>query len=185
VTELLSDAALGEFVSELRRLGAPVADALAPGLTDAEIDELLAPLGIDLPEEARRWWRWHNGTDPHAPLASRMFGHRHLLSLQDEASFNLETRDVYKDAVGIPKLLRPIDQKPEIFFDCRRPGHGPVPIYWQDDIEPPEPLLPSIGALVRCWIDVMKSGYVSVDDQGIWQYDDSVHPPNRQVIGFH
>ena len=35
--------------------------ALAPGLTDQQIDTLTAPYGIDLPEEARVWWRWHNG----------------------------------------------------------------------------------------------------------------------------
>ena len=42
-----------------------VLNYLRPGLTDAEMDALTEPLGIVLPEEARVWWGWHDGTDPH------------------------------------------------------------------------------------------------------------------------
>jgi hypothetical protein len=41
-----------------------VLDHLRPGLTDAEMDALTKPLGIGLPNEARVWWGWHDGTDP-------------------------------------------------------------------------------------------------------------------------
>jgi hypothetical protein len=41
-----------------------VLDHLRPGLTDAEMDALTEPLGIVLPDEARVWWGWHDGTDP-------------------------------------------------------------------------------------------------------------------------
>jgi hypothetical protein len=41
-----------------------VLDHLRPGLTDAEMDALTEPLGIVLPEEARVWSGWHDGTDP-------------------------------------------------------------------------------------------------------------------------
>jgi hypothetical protein len=41
-----------------------VLDHLRPGLTDAEMDALTEPLGIVLPEEARVWWGWHDGTNP-------------------------------------------------------------------------------------------------------------------------
>lgn len=37
---------------------------LRPGLADEEMDALTVPLGIVLPEEARVWWGWHDGTDP-------------------------------------------------------------------------------------------------------------------------
>lgn len=42
-----------------------VLNYLRPGLTDAEMDDLTVPLGIVLPDEARVWWGWHDGTDPH------------------------------------------------------------------------------------------------------------------------
>ena len=41
-----------------------VVDHLGPGLSDAEMDALTEPVGIILPEEARVWWGWHDGTDP-------------------------------------------------------------------------------------------------------------------------
>ena len=52
---------LADLEREWRLQGAPVAEKAAPGLTDAQIDVLMAPVGIDLPDELRAWWRWHNG----------------------------------------------------------------------------------------------------------------------------
>lgn len=56
---------LGGLLSELDRLwrgqGAAIADNALPGLTDDEIDALIDPLGLVLPEELRVWWRWHDG----------------------------------------------------------------------------------------------------------------------------
>ena len=37
---------------------------MRPGLSDREIDELLAPAGIVLPPDLRELWRWHDGADP-------------------------------------------------------------------------------------------------------------------------
>jgi len=66
VPTLLTTDLLDRFEARLRGAGAPIVDAWAPGLTDAQIDELVRPLGIDLPKEARVWWRWHNGVDREA-----------------------------------------------------------------------------------------------------------------------
>lgn len=46
-----------------QRAGAPVANRLAPGLSDEEIDRLTAPLGLRLPADARALFAWHNGTE--------------------------------------------------------------------------------------------------------------------------
>ena len=54
---LLDQALLDQFDARLRALGAAIVDAWAPGLTDDQIDALVCPIGIDLPEEARVWWR--------------------------------------------------------------------------------------------------------------------------------
>jgi hypothetical protein len=59
---VLDDAGLAEYVERLRSLGVPV-DALSePGLSDAEMDEMVAVIGLVLPGEARVLWRWHDGT---------------------------------------------------------------------------------------------------------------------------
>lgn len=36
---------------------------LRPGLTDAELDAVVAPIGYRLDDEQRAWWRWADGTE--------------------------------------------------------------------------------------------------------------------------
>lgn len=39
-----------------RRVGAPIAGSLVPGISDLEMDDVTASLGIKLPSEARTSW---------------------------------------------------------------------------------------------------------------------------------
>jgi hypothetical protein len=58
------------------RQGAPITAHLAPGLTNREIDTILRPIGITLPEAAREVFRWHDGAglgEPH-PWFGRALG---------------------------------------------------------------------------------------------------------------
>jgi hypothetical protein len=64
VTRYLDTELLAEFEAVLGELRVPITRVWRPGLDDASIDALLEPLGIQLPEEARRWWRWRNGVVP-------------------------------------------------------------------------------------------------------------------------
>jgi hypothetical protein len=180
--ELLSVELLDEFLGELRRLGAPAAETLAPGLSDAEIDALLLPLGIDLPDEARVWWRWRNGTDPSAPAGRTLFGDRHFLSLQQNLVTYEDVNATWEDD-GYGKLLKPVGQRPSIFFDCRGARTAPVPVLWAEDIDPPEPFAPSIGSLIRRWVEVLRSGEITVGEDGIWDYGRFTGGPIRE-IGF-
>jgi hypothetical protein len=58
---VLDDAGLAEYVERLRSLGVPVDALNEPGLSDAEMDEMTAVIGLVLPGEARVLWRWHDG----------------------------------------------------------------------------------------------------------------------------
>jgi hypothetical protein len=62
-SRLLTEHLLEELAERWRALRAPIADSLRPGLSDAEMDALVSPLGLRLPHEARVWWGWHDGTD--------------------------------------------------------------------------------------------------------------------------
>lgn len=155
---------------------------LAPGLSDAEIDALLGPLDLELPEEARVWWRWRNGTDPIAPTGMTLFGDRHFLNLQQNVELYEDINATWEDG-RYNKLLEPVDQRPSIFFDCHGPRDDPVPVLWAEDLDPPEPWAPSIGTLVRGWIEVLNSGNVTVDEAGIWDYGPLTGRPVRE-IGF-
>jgi hypothetical protein len=54
-------AILGEYDARLREAGVPVDEWALPGLSDEQIREALAGLGLALPAEARVWWAWRNG----------------------------------------------------------------------------------------------------------------------------
>jgi hypothetical protein len=173
------------FLRALRRIEAPVADNLAPGLSDEEIDALLEPVGITLPEEARVWWRWRNGPDPAAPFASTRFAHRGFISLQNEAGYYSDRLEYDGEELGFGGMLQPVTERTEIFFYCRVDRDETVPVYEGPQGEPPELLLPSIGALVRRWTEVLESGYVSaVTPDGVWHFDDERAPSEDQLIGF-
>jgi hypothetical protein len=58
---MLRDEDLDRLEAAWRAQGAPIADYLAPGLTETEIDSLI-PADLTLPAAARRWWGWHDGT---------------------------------------------------------------------------------------------------------------------------
>lgn len=53
--------ALDAYEAELRRIGAPVASHLAPGISETAIRELEQRFGVELPDTVRAIWRWHNG----------------------------------------------------------------------------------------------------------------------------
>lgn len=39
----------------------PILGKLRPGLSDGEMDDLVAPIGYTLDEEQRAWWSWSDG----------------------------------------------------------------------------------------------------------------------------
>ena len=61
MTAVELEALLARLDEAWRSQGADIAGNALPGLTDAQIDERITPLGVVLPEELRTWWRWHDG----------------------------------------------------------------------------------------------------------------------------
>lgn len=163
---------LARFDAALRALGAPIVDAWAPGLSDEEIDALLLPLGIDLPEEARVWWRWHNGTRQDASMIDQQLLGRWPCDLQTEAETYASEGQIMKEVWGVEKLLAVVNDKPAIFFCCAGLREEPVPIYTQNDIETPSEVLPSIGELVLAWLELIDQGVWTIASDGRW----TTHP---------
>ena len=95
---LLDDELLGQLEGRWRKLGAFVARASRPGLTDDQIDALTLGAGLSLPEEARRWWRWHDGADPQVPgVAAELGPGRAFLPLADAVTECRELRELMQD----------------------------------------------------------------------------------------
>lgn len=160
---LLNADILGQFEALLRTKRIGIVDAWAPGLTDAQIDEITGPTDLQLPEEARAWWRWHNGTTSgHDAWDEFIAPGRDLWPLE------IAVRDY--DYIGRrDQLLQPVGDKPYIYVACRQAGDVPAPIYYDryDDFQP-DIALPSFGELVLTWIKYIETGIYATNPSGGW-----------------
>ncbi len=167
-TEPLDRAFLERFDERLSAFGAPIADAWAPGAGEEHMDTLLAPLGIDLPDEARTWWGWHNGVRRDVPAPDRDLGGREPLSVDYAAELYEQDAGAQRQLFGFDGLLSGFLDKPRILFGCAGPRDQPVPIYVQGDIETPTIMLPSIRALLLAWIEFFELGVWRLNAEGRW-----------------
>lgn len=67
-----------------------------PGLTDAELDQVLAPLPFHVPEELREWWRWHDGIDGPSYITSGL----QFVQARTAVEASLEQGEILRDANG-------------------------------------------------------------------------------------
>ncbi|MGH2840073.1 MAG: hypothetical protein ACRDKY_04520 [Solirubrobacteraceae bacterium] len=179
VPTLLNEHLLQRLEARLRAAGSLIVDAWAPGMTDGQIDDLLAPLGIELPEEAREWWRWHDGVliDDN-PRATEISPRRTHLPLRYVAEDYQSLGGAMRQLYGLDGLLNPVGDRPTVYFHCDVPRDSPVPIYTQnDDVSEPCLVLPSIGELVLAWIDLIDRAVWTTNPDGSWAWDHRRVPP--------
>lgn len=178
----LDHAFLDAFDERLRALGAPICDAWAPGCSDEHIDALFRPLDIELPEEARVWWRWHNGTRGDVAMPHREIGTRGPFSIEDAAAAYENDREAMLEFDGLTGVVAAFNERPDIFFGCNGPRDEPVPIYTQRDAESPNVVLPSIRSLLEAWLQLIDSGAWELQDDGRWLlHFDRVPAPLREL----
>jgi hypothetical protein len=77
-------AALDRLEEHWRRVNAPVLEFAGPGLSEEQIIELSNEAGLHLPEEARHWFAWRNGTGVQNPRQAAMGPRFYLPSLEDQ-----------------------------------------------------------------------------------------------------
>lgn len=184
---LLDTALLNAFEARLREAGSRIVDAWAPGLTDGQIDELLGPLGIDLPEEARVWWRWHDGvvvTDP--PTVTEISPGRTHLPLRYVAEEYEALNGAREQLYGLTGLLNPVGDMPLVYFHCAVARDAPVSIYVQNDyVGEPRLVLPSIGELVIVWMELLDRGIWATRPDGQWDWDHARIPADVVQRGIY
>lgn len=121
---------LEELEDRMRAQGAPVDEWGRPGLTSVEIAEMLAPLGLTLPAEARAWWEWHDGSTQ--PLEGKFGPRKSYLSLSAAIKQYRQSRGVAEGSApdwphNNPDLLWdpqwfPIEPGPQpVVVDCGVP----------------------------------------------------------------
>lgn len=190
---MLNQVLLEEFLDKLRAQRAAVVDALRPGLNDDQIDSLTAEVGLSLPEEARHWWRWHDGAAGRWPVAGVGPG-IDFLPLQQAVERLKNIRrllDQLTDGEGDPDWqdgwLPLNSEKNPIVLDCGGPRDAPVPVRsFQFEIPgggPPG--VTSMGDLVRVWVGALESGAWKWDSAaGTWLYDWTLLPEEIAVMNI-
>lgn len=63
--------ALHALEAQWRRFDAPIVNALEPGISPEQIDDLAAPYGLEVPTELKALWGWHNGAGLISPNHGR------------------------------------------------------------------------------------------------------------------
>jgi hypothetical protein len=168
---LLSTEDIDRLAEALRSQRAPVVDRLAPGLSAAEMDEITAPLGLTLPDEARTWWGTFDGAPllpgdgPHVPALSPAWWWAPLESVVAEC---LEIRSWTDPDFWVESWLPIVIGDGHLVIDTAVAAGEPSPVHVVDfegddeNIGPSHiPSLASLGELVRFWTS-------AVEDRAIW-----------------
>jgi hypothetical protein len=159
-----------------------LADRWRPGLSDAQIDELLLPAGIDLPEEARVWWRWHDGQQVAADGTVLTLGGRQFPSLEYSVEWYENFRGLFCEAEGVDGLLLALLEQPVLHFDCSRGRNQPVPVYAVPHGAPAEVVCGSIGDLVLAIEELFDCEALSVNAEGDVVYDWEIAPAHLHFV---
>ena len=177
---MLSFDLLQSLWDRLGSIGAPVVTAAAPGLSEADIREALAPEGLEPGAEVLVWWQWRNGTlsgicraesCPHRwicpernliPLEEALLRRRINMDVADATSEADRSRDKNYDPRWLPILAYSSaqtvvtcdsDPSPVRHYDIENLGRDGCQVV----------RAPSIGTMVQRWIDAI--------DARLWNYD--------------
>jgi len=159
----------------LARHHAAIATTLREGCSRDAIDTRTADLGMTLPDEAARWWQWHDGST----TAGEILADFRVLSLTEACDWYRFVRGEAEANVALhgaghgisdpdqlwPAWLFPIlsSSSGTVAVDCR--GNDTAPVHYVIAEEGPtgNPVIDSLGRLVRWWIEAI--------DEGVWQLD--------------
>lgn len=169
-----------------RRVHAPIATVVRPGLNESEIDRLAAPLGLTLPIEARVWWRELDirVPDREAGEDDVMTGsYWCFLRLEDAVRDALRQREMAAQLAASPGW--PLGERTwvdswspicwidhgRLLIDCADPTMPMSPVRYIQWVALPEgpPATQSIGELVSWWVEAF--------DTGGYYFDETMDPP--------
>lgn len=187
---------LARLEGRWRDIGAPIAQHLRPGLSAERIDEIVAPLGLTVPAEARVWWGWHDGASASTRPDGEPFPGWWFPSLGAAVS---QAEWERREAVALAgedaeKLLWRASWLPvatdiggnHAALDCAAPPDEPSPVYYADregGAEKFEPRAASLGLMIQWWIDAIDSGAAHFDG-GRWHRDFARFDADRARSGL-
>lgn len=154
---MLTQEQLAAFEERLVQNRAPAVTTWYPGLSQDQIESLMAPFPeLGLSEEARLWWGWHNGGPPNQAIIG---GYARCLVPLEEA---LEDYVFLKHSTPLP-LLALVGGRPSLYLDCV-PGRPQASrVIAEEHGEPPYVAAQSLGEVVAGWEQLI--------DLGGWVYN--------------
>ncbi len=187
-------AALGRYELALRTMGAPVVANLRPAISLNEVRELEGRFSVELPDEVRAIWEWHNGVEGvrgtnSADAARRLVPHR----VFGDLAWSLEFADEFFSIVA--------SANPTSEYAARRfvsllidnvgfvvnltPGEPPL-TYLNDPMSSAMSDYPSmpIADRIDWWTWAVETGAWSLTEAGDWTLDFDRYPQgqNRNVL---
>jgi cell wall assembly regulator SMI1 len=173
---LLTTQLLGEYEARLRRLGVPV-DEAAPGLDAHAQDRITASVDLTLPDEARVWWGWHDGSPGWAHGTYLGYCGEELVSLQTATEIARSLRDLASEFIDggevdashapwSPAWLPLARTRYAVALDCGVASNEASPIRnvsFEDFASAREIVVPSLGTLVSWWCEAI--------DEDAWTWD--------------
>jgi cell wall assembly regulator SMI1 len=175
---MLTEQLLDRLSATWHAHGVPIEDALAPGRAVESFTSDDGSFHVDLPEELRTWWAWHDGASwgaigPHLTTYSSTKSHEWWQTMMAEAA-TMATRtetdpDFWWQETWVP--LSSNGAGGEHVADCRLGPAGVTPIRlvdWHHEERLP-PATDSLGQLVEWWIEAIELGIWTWDtDRGMW-----------------
>jgi hypothetical protein len=170
----LDVALIADYEARLHQQGVPLDACHTAGLTRDEMDEIVGPLAISLPQEARTWWTWQNGCPGYgrgkliAPIGES------LLTLTQAVTVSTEYRTAVVALVepDVPALANADDRwhpswlaitgpQLPIVIDCSHPESEQTPVkrFDPEDVEGAREIHAlSLGQMLTWWIGAIDSG---------------------------
>jgi len=201
---MLGPVLLAELEQRWRGQRMSLVDLLQPGLSPEEIEAATAPLGLQLPLEAQRWWQWHDGVPAHRvrfarerviagsgfeylPLAEAVQQYENMrrlaADLERDDALAGRSQDDWWDRGWFPITVAANGRV--VACDCGVPLGSVTPIRsvkWGHDETWHHPRAASFGQMITWWLEAFDDGayeYNSTD--GTWQYHWEVLAPEREL----
>lgn len=194
MTDTEVTAALNRYESVLRRFGAPVVANLRPGISAAEVRELELRYGVELPDEVRAVWEWHDGVAgvraasgndatrllvPHAKFGDLSWS----LEFAHEFATTIATNNPSSDYSGrafVSLLIGNVGLMINLTPGERPHTYMNDPMSWSLADYPSMP----VAERVEWWVWALENGVWQLDDKREWRVDFGRYPQgeNRNVL---
>jgi hypothetical protein len=188
---------LAELEGALAERGAPVVERFHSPASDEALAAVESLLGLQLPDELRLWWRWHNGIDferaePGVPcsIGPGLF----VLSTTEAVESSRALREsAEEDAPDDPDSLWgsswiAFTPQGRVACECDIRRDGPVPVLDVDYHKAAYPgavVCHSLGRMVRWWIEALETGAWRYDhERKWWERVYELIPPERDQSGL-